>query len=85
MQTEKSIGESLNVSDEENVFKYTAHLYATVDKHSEVIKRIMCSELDSKQAMLACFFYGKMCGIVFAHKQAGEIVSDILAQMSSTK
>lgn len=60
MQIEKTIGDNLNVSNEEQVFDRAIIAWNKHQKASDALKELMCSDLDSKELLLAAFFVGRM-------------------------
>jgi hypothetical protein len=58
---EKSISAMLNIeSDGMDVLAYCVKLMLHKDSLEEILKHLMCSKLDSKELMLACYFLGKI-------------------------
>lgn len=61
MSNEKNIIEALNIdSDGLDILAYCVGLIIFKDTLEEVLKSIMCSNLDSKEALLAAYFIGKI-------------------------
>jgi len=57
-----NIVEALNISEVrgEFVFQVVMKLFQEKDCSSDVIKSLMCSDLDTKECFLACFFLGRI-------------------------
>ena len=51
---------ALDVERGEYVFRTVMDLFNEKDCASDVIKALMCSELDSKECFLACYFLGRV-------------------------
>lgn len=61
MSKEKSVADILNIeSDGMDILAYCVKLMLKKDSLEEILKHLMCSQLDSKELMLACYFLGKI-------------------------
>ncbi len=55
-----SLTDALNVERGEYVYTFVMELFREKDLTSDVIKSLMCSELDTKECFLACYFLGRI-------------------------
>jgi hypothetical protein len=61
MSKEKSVADILNIeSDGMDILAYCVKLMLKKDDLEQILKTLMCSQLDSKELMLACYFLGKI-------------------------
>lgn len=61
MSHAKTLTEGLNIdSDGKDILAYVVGLTIHEDTIVDVFKTIMCSKLDAKEVMVACYFIGRM-------------------------
>jgi hypothetical protein len=61
METQEiALHDALNIERGEYVHNVAAQMFNECDRSSDAIKRIMCSDLDTKECLLACYFLGRM-------------------------
>ena len=73
-----SIVDALNVERGDYVFEIVINLFNEKDCSSDVIKSLMCSELDTKECFLACYFLGRIKERYEMEKQAK--IDEMIAQ-----
>ena len=73
-----SLTDALNVERGEYIYEVVMELFRDKDLTSDVIKSLMCSELDTKECFLACYFLGRIKERYEMEKQAK--IDEMIAQ-----